>query len=294
MFRFIRPARQIIKHNALQIRPYSQKLYVGDTSLWETQLVIFSLQTSARSPVIPWVAWSTAGVGLTASYLAYQTQHPAFQDSSVEAGTVVDPDSKIPFPVYMQTDDNWKRLIGFGVRTVSFLKMHVYVVGLYMRSEDLGSLKQLKGWKNFDKKEFLKNRELAEQLLDQPYEMSVRIVSARNTNTQHLRDGFVRLLLQRMKSQSLSEKEEKEILEGMQQFKANFTSMKVKKHAVFVFTKTTDGNLEMSYEDKHLGTVNNKWISKNFFMSYLEPKAPSSEAALHDIANGFDKLLHES
>jgi hypothetical protein len=28
-------------------------------------------------------------------------------------------------------------------------------------------------------------------------------------------------------------------------------------------------------------------------MSYLEPKAPSSEAALYDIADGFERLMKE-
>ncbi|KAI8976862.1 chalcone-flavanone isomerase-domain-containing protein [Pilobolus umbonatus] len=236
-----------------------------------------------KSRVLPTLV---AGVGLTATYLAYQSQYPVYLDSP---STVTDPASNVSFPVYLSTDH--KRLIGLGVRTVSFLKMHVYIIGMYMRSEDLGELKKVKGWEHFDKQEFLENRELADRLLDQPYDISIRIVSARNTNTQHLRDGFVRLLLQRMKDQKMTEEEERDVLKGIQEFKSNFPSMRVEKHTVFVFTKTSNGELDMAYEGKHLGTVPNKWISKNFVMSYLEPKAPSSEAALHDIANGFETLL---
>lgn len=116
-------------------------------------------------------------------------------------------------------------------------------------------------------------------------------VPVRSTNTQHLRDGFLRLLLQRMKDQSMTEEEERNALEAMQEFKSNFVSMRVKKDTEFVFTKTKEGGLKMTYEGKDLGTVNSPWLAKNFVMSYLEPKAPSSEAALHDIANGFERLM---
>ncbi|KAI9360080.1 chalcone-flavanone isomerase, partial [Pilaira anomala] len=160
------------------------------------------------------------------------------------------------------TDNEWKRLVGFGARFV-----------------------------NFDKSKFLKDNELAEQFLSQPYDISIRIVPARNTNTQHLRDGFLRLLMQRMKDQHLTEEEEKDVLSGIQEFKKNFANMKVKKNTEFIFTKTKEGGLKMVYEDKHWGTVNNEWVAKNFVMSYLDTKAPSSEAALIDIADGFERLL---
>lgn len=39
--------------------------------------------------------------------------------------------------------------------------------------------------------------------------------------------------------------------------------------------------------------MNNEWVAKNFVMSYLDTKAPSSEAALIDIADGFERLLKQ-
>lgn len=126
------------------------------------------------------------------------------------------------------------------------MKINVYVLGLYMRSEDIGELQKL--WKDFDKSKFLKDNELAQQFLDQPYDISIRIVPARNTNTQHLRDGFLRLLMQRMKDQDLTEDEERDVLKGIQEFKKNFASMKVKKDTEFIFTKTKEGGLKMVYE----------------------------------------------
>lgn len=89
----------------------------------------------------------TLGVGaclLTAGYLSNVS--PVFAEASY-AGTVEDPATNLAFPIYLNTDDTWKRLIGLGVRAVTFLGMNVYVVGMYMTSEDLGELKKLENFK---------------------------------------------------------------------------------------------------------------------------------------------------
>ncbi|KAI8640004.1 chalcone-flavanone isomerase, partial [Parasitella parasitica] len=191
--------------------------------------------------------------------LAFST--PAYSEAPVYVGTVADPATNLVFPINLNTDNEWKRLIGLG---------------------------------NFDKSKFLQDTELAEKFLDQPYDLSIRLVPTRATNTQHLRDGFLRLLLQRMKDQEMTEDEEREVLKAIQEFKSNFVSMRVKKDTEFIFTKTRKGGLKLVYEGKDFGTVHNPWLAKNFFMSYLNPKAPSSEAALHDIADGFERLMKEN
>lgn len=59
----------------------------------------------------------------------------------------IDPATNLVFPINLNTDNEWKRLVGLGVRAVTFLNMNVYVVGMYMKSEDIGELKKLDGWK---------------------------------------------------------------------------------------------------------------------------------------------------
>ncbi|KAI7851297.1 chalcone isomerase [Circinella umbellata] len=235
-----------------------------------------------------------AGVVAAGTYFAWNTQTPVFAEAQQQAyaGTVEDPNTKFTFPVHLSTGDSeWKRLIGLGARQVSFLNINVYVLGLYMRSQDIGALKSIKGWEKFDKEEFLTREDMADALLEQPIDVSIRIVPVRGTNTQHLRDGFTRSLLQRMRDQDLTEDQEREIMKGIQEFKTCFPSGNVKKGTEFVFTKTSDGFLKMQHEGKDMGTVNNKWLAVNFIMGYLNPKAPASEYARQDIANGFEKLL---
>lgn len=121
----------------------------------------------------------------------------------------------------------------------------------------------------------MEKEDLALSLLDQPVDVSIRIgnvyhilskniyvcltrlffsslyiVPVRNTNTQHLRDGFTRSLLQRMRNQSktMTEDEEKEIMDAIRDFKTKFVNAKVKKDTEFVFTKTRTGEFKMEYE----------------------------------------------
>jgi hypothetical protein len=135
----------------------------------------------------------------------------------------------------------------------------------------------------------LEDAALANQFLDQPYDVSIRLgkverggesccynvvlththlVPVRSTNTQHLRDGFLRLLLQRMRDQSLTEEQEKEILGAIAEFKSNFVSMRVPKDTEFIFTKTKEGGLKMSYE------VKKKKKKDHFFFWSLYNKHP--------------------
>ncbi|KAI8144454.1 chalcone-flavanone isomerase-domain-containing protein [Fennellomyces sp. T-0311] len=239
------------------------------------------------------VFWTAAGLVATGTFFAWTSQTPVYAEAQQGyAGTVEEPNTKLAFPVYLQTNGSeWKRLIGLGARQVSFLNLNVYVLGLYMRSQDIGALKSVKGWENYDKADFLAREDMAMELLEQPVDVSVRIVPVRATNTQHLRDGFTRSLLQRLRDQDLPEEKEREVMKAIQDFKTAFHSGKVKKGAEFVFTKTHDGNLKMEYEGKSMGTVKDKWLAVNFMMGYLNPTAPASELARQDIAGGFEKLL---
>lgn len=114
----------------------------------------------------------------------------------VSKQVVVDADTNLSFPLYMRTPASLAsdepqprlRLVGLGVRTVSFLRVRVYVAALYMDESAL----------HFDS-----SAETIEQhmkhLLDQGTPAVIRIVPVRNTDFNHLRDGFIRALQNRLK-----------------------------------------------------------------------------------------------
>ncbi|KAL0075444.1 chalcone-flavanone isomerase-domain-containing protein [Phycomyces blakesleeanus] len=240
---------------------------------------------------------AVTGIATTSAYAAWKMQTPVYAEapSNVFAGSVEDPSTKISFPIFLNHGTEWKRLIGLGARQVSFLSINVYVLGLYMRSQDIGTLRKIEGWENFDKTEFLGKEDLALTLLKLPFDISIRVVPCRATNTQHLRDGFTRSLLQRMRAESkdMTEDEEKDILDGIKEFKGSFANANIKKDTEFIFTKTANGELLVEFEGKLMGTVKNKWVATNFMMGYLNPTKPASELARQNIAEGFEKILDE-
>jgi len=73
-------------------------------------------------------------------------------------------------------------------------------------------------------------------------------VPVRDTNGQHLRDGFTRALLSRMEKTDLSVDETKEILEALTSFKALFPKSSFKAGTALVLIKQKDGSLKMEYQ----------------------------------------------
>jgi hypothetical protein len=63
-----------------------------------------------------------------------------------------------------------------------------------------------------------------------------------------LRDGFTKALIQRMRSQKLSEAEEQKIQQAIKDFNTKFMSAKIKKDTELVFTKTRKNELKMEYQ----------------------------------------------
>ncbi|KAI8975387.1 chalcone-flavanone isomerase-domain-containing protein [Mycotypha africana] len=281
-----RPNRNIL--NRLSRLNIAQKVAVTRTVTTTTIAQKTAWTSSKANRIVAYATLGAAGLA-TASY--FNLTNPVYNEAPPSPEVVEDPATKLLFPVYLETDSVKKQLIGLGVRTVSFMNMNVYVVGMYMVPGDISQLAKLSKWKNFDKSKILESDECAEEFLEQPFDLTIRLVPSRSTNTQHLRDGFVRILTQRMRDQDLTEDEEKVILKAIQEFKSNFVSMRVKKDSEFIFTKTREGGLKMIYEGRHLGTVEDSWLAKNFFMCYLNSQSPSSQAALNDFASGFEKLL---
>ncbi|CAG8607603.1 6891_t:CDS:2 [Dentiscutata erythropus] len=151
-----------------------------------------------------------------------------------------EPESKLPIPTYISLYDGTKvKLIGLGIRTVSFLKIKVYVVAMYIGESDIEILKK---WKGYDKAKFLSSTDesVASNLLDQPVDIVIRIEPVRNTNGQHLRDGFVRALTNRMQNGYLNDDDVEDVLEALKEFKAQFPKSLVKIGTAMILTKQKD------------------------------------------------------
>lgn len=112
-------------------------------------------------------------------------------------------------PSTLSVDDQEYQLVGLGVRTVSFLGIQVYVVGMYIALSDIAILQEclirtidpvattLVANEKTKLKELLLDPERSEEiwnsiLKDGKIRTALRIVPTRNTDFMHLRDGWVR------------------------------------------------------------------------------------------------------
>jgi len=171
---------------------------------------------------------------------------PLYADAPPPVSVHLDPTTKTPFPTRLTSPDGTPlRLVGTGVRTVSFLAVKVYAVAFYAseRELDLARKGQLAGWDAYTPERLIPpfkvspvdtaapDRLVGDQLIESLLEKAdvAVVISAslptprlsvflheltlgpllavplRNTSLPHLRDGFSRALVARMKVPRVSD-----------------------------------------------------------------------------------------
>ncbi|KAK9894287.1 hypothetical protein P389DRAFT_105518 [Cystobasidium minutum MCA 4210] len=219
------------------------------------------------------------------------TPYAALDESPVH----LDPDTSIPFPATIKPIESSSgdlKLIGLGVRTVSFLRVKVYSAGAYFLEKALDGLK--------GRGQLLQEgqgEKLVAYILDQPYDVAVRIVPTRNTDHSHLRDGFVRAMLARMKqatsSKQITDEQAEAAGKDLDDFKGFFPSGKVSKGKYMMLTRRgSDGALLLEYEGKLLGTLRNGFLSKQMLLAYFADNDKEISAKLkNDVITGLERYL---
>jgi hypothetical protein len=211
-------------------------------------------------------------------------------------------------------------LVGLGIRTVSFLSIQVYVVGLYVRTQDISALQEKLIRTINDKASTLipaekdelrkrltdaeASREIWTELLQVPGIKSAwRIAPTRNTDFGHLRDGWITGITNRTReAKALSKGEETEFDQddfgkAVGDFKNIFTGGKAPKGSVMILSRAVDGHLDAWFqpnpagtgkekEVQHLGSVPDERIAKLIWLGYLAGQKVSSEAARAGVADG--------
>ncbi|KAK3815240.1 MAG: chalcone-flavanone isomerase-domain-containing protein [Benniella sp.] len=243
-----------------------------------------------------WKPWMLA-TAATAGMLSWQLGHSlVYSDSPAKPNTVIDKDSKVEFPLYIPSEDGSPaRLLGLGVRKITFLKVQVYVVGLYIKASDLDdhnsrfrALPEVQKFQRTDQQ----SADIAFRAIVQtPIELILRIQPVRNTNGPHLRDGFIRNLTQAAKEQKLSDIENEEAMQGIMELKNLFPKGKINTNQALLFHRTPDGTLTVQLDGEALGSTRNTWVIENVFFGYLQGEHPISEKARDSIAEGIQNLL---
>lgn len=247
-------------------------------------------------------------------------------DTSIRDGVEQIPTGTSTIPTFPKTihlssmsdspalDEQEYQLVGLGIRTVSFLGIQVYVVGLYIAIPDIANLQQrlmrvldpvattLVPGERSKLKDILLDPEKGEEvwnaiLRDGNIRTAIRIVPTRNTDLQHLRDGFVRGITARtrhldsIKAESFSDDA---FGAAAAQFKAVWgggARKSVPKGETLLMTRDAKGRMAVWVEDRkgvsiRLGAVEDERVSRLIWLGYLGGKTVSSEGARQSVVDG--------
>ncbi|KUJ21229.1 putative altered inheritance of mitochondria protein 18, mitochondrial [Mollisia scopiformis] len=199
------------------------------------------------------------------------------------------------------------QLLGLGIRTVSFLGVQVYVVGMYVATDDIAALQEAL-IKKIDpiastlvagEKEKLREklydpeegtRIWSEVLRDAGVRSLMRIVPTRNTDFPHLRDGWVRAITARAQG-NRAEFGDEAFGKSVADFKALFNRGTVPKQKELLLSRDKQGKLAVWYDDgkvgaNRLGDVADERLSRALWLNYLAGKTVASEPARKSIIDG--------
>lgn len=232
------------------------------------------------------------GIHLDAQH--QQDSNPTLTASHLSQGSppvVIDPDTQQALPLYLTpaptslpSSGRKLKLVGLGVRTVSFLRVKVYVAGLYMDESKLDAVLASGGLKKDQSLE-----QLIKSLLDEGTAAVVRIVPVRNTDFNHLRDGFIRALQGRLKKAvkeghvQSSSVNEKCFEESIQQIKESFPRGSVPKGSALDMVIVPD--LSGSGRRQGASSLNFEYDGEVFGQVKTGSSASNSSAATEPDAN---------
>ena len=211
-------------------------------------------------------------------------------------------------------DEQEYQLIGLGIRTVSFLGIQVYVVGLYIAIPDIAALQQrlvrvidpvastLVPNEKSKLRDILLDPERGEEvwnsvLQDGGIRSALRIVPTRNTDFMHLRDGWVRGITARTQSfaakgvTAFSDETFGASLTEFKQIWGGGPRKNVPKGETLVLTRDGVGRMAAWYEDKkgvslRIGGLEDERVSRLIWLGYLGGKTVSSEGARRSVVEG--------
>jgi hypothetical protein len=219
----------------------------------------------------------------------------------------------------VDTDDTEYTLIGLGIRTVSFLRVQVYVLGFYVQTSSLAQLQNrfikrvnpiastlIPGEKDELRKALLdpeESHKIWDDLLKDPstnISSAIRIVPTRNTDFRHMLDGWVRGITNR--TQAAAQQGDKQYSD--ETFATSVKSLmdlfagkgKTPKGEVLLLTRDGKGKFGVLYQDKSnksedFGTVSDERIARLIWLGYLGGKGVSSESARQNIVEGIIEMV---
>ena len=97
----------------------------------------------------------------------------AVQAEAARTASIQEPRTHMEFPLTIHDSTDKKIIIGLGSRQVSFLKINVYVMGMYVRPKDAKLLEKANLWT--DTVTAMSDIDQAQKMLGHPIDICIRI-----------------------------------------------------------------------------------------------------------------------
>jgi hypothetical protein len=182
-------------------------------------------------------------------------------------------------------------LLGEGIRQVTFLYVNAYEIKLHIPKESIKRLQSTTRWTHeFTVEKFLKpigQNWFVSDLVEHS-DLAIEIVPCRATDGAHLRNGFVRLLNQRLAK--ANEKERSDYENSVTIFRGIIPNKPVPKGASMMFYKQKD-LLKVYYDGQELGAVQSPTLTRWFFEQYLTSTATPSFT--NSVAKGLHQIFNK-
>ncbi|WFD20561.1 hypothetical protein MCAP1_002808 [Malassezia caprae] len=223
---------------------------------------------------------------------------------------VTETKSSMELPVYITTDATkvspdgvQLRLVGMGVRTVTFLGVYVYVAALYVDEKAVAAAKPAWAAGNLDLEAQVRS------WIEEGTACAVRVMPVRSTDFSHLRDGLLRTVQTRAKdarvpgaAYTLDEAGEAGVSRDVQELKKLFPRCKVTRGQTLdlVVEKTPSGSyiLTLQHNGNTLGHVESDPVPSRAFtvptgllLAYMGERPDISAALRASVAAGLQHDL---
>ncbi|AGO10379.1 AaceriABL076Wp [[Ashbya] aceris (nom. inval.)] len=214
-------------------------------------------------------------------------------------------------PPGLPLQTNYK-LLGHGVRAVTFLSFKIYALGIYAAVDDLPLIPRTLSTEYLSSldtealdappKEKLykamqdheKSRAVVNDLLDKGLRLVAKITPIRNTDFTHLKDGLIKSILNHPQARH----EGDTLAKGLDELRAAFTRKgSVPKDDDLVLELQATGALQLYHrnaktgETYTLGKVSEPLIGRYLFSQYLSGKAPLSKDTKESVARKIVSMI---
>ena len=185
--------------------------------------------------------------------------------TALQAPAVTEPNTKVAFPVEIQTPAGTLALAGTGVRTRTMLKVKVYAFGLYV--EPAGARTALAG---------LRGEALYDELLKGSFPMTLRLVMTRDVGGAQMAEAFDGALAPRVAQAATRGMAGG--AEALARFRGFFTD-KLVSGTELLFTWAPGNRLMASIGGRPVGDIENAALSWALFDVYLgaDPISPDGK-----------------